>query len=484
VSTGFFSLSDGSFRSNRYVKDVSDLTLNLRLKDNRVYFDEVSGRAGRGRFVATGDVGVEGFRVKDYNVAIRTLGRRGIPVEVPQLSVPPGPLLTRFSVLRRTLEAASQGRPRLDLTIKGPHGSHVVAGEIVLDDTHFTYPPSKDAFKGGTRGSWWYEFWHDAIWDVALKTGKDTWYRNEYVNAHVDGKISIQGPKDTLRVGGKISADQGAVNYLSQSFQIRRALFEVVTDTRPGVSDGGSLAYLSGEAEKSATTLDNRGVASLDVITMVIPRAPLGEIKPRFLSRNNPGLTSERVFQKMLGFSAADPLQSPTPEEQDQLLRAGLVQLVGSSAAPFANRLAQLFGIDMISAIYDPTTTPSGEAVRLPDSGLGPRPAEVGTGHAALTRWQDLLRGTGVSAGVRLTDRLFGLYKFKVDQTTENQVFLRDEVQVVGRVLGSLYVTFSSELDGHSVLGQPPNRQAMLEQQWRFGLPKPKKAPEKSETAR
>jgi hypothetical protein len=244
-----------------------------------------------------------------------------------------------------------------------------------------------------------------------------------------------------------------------------------MTDTRSGVSDGSILAYVSGEAERTATTLDNRGVASLDVITMIIPRAPLGEIQPRFVSRNNPGLSSERVFQKMLGFSAQDPLQSPSPEEQDQLVRAGLVQLVGSSAGPFANRLAHLFGIDMISAIYDPQT---GETVRPQDLGTGPRPVDATAAHPSFSHLSDFLRGAGASAGVRLSDRLFGVYKFKVDQTTRNQVYLHDEVQVVARVLGSLYVTFSTELDTRSVLGQPPNRQALLEQQWRFGLPRRK----------
>ena len=177
-----------------------------------------------------------------------------------------------------------------------------------------------------------------------------------------------------------------------------------------------------------------------------------------------------------MGFSSQDARQAPTTEEQDQLLRAGLVQLVGSSAGPFANRLAQLFGIDMISAVYEPTAPPGGNN-NVPQDVADP------TGErSAMNKWSDLLRGTGASAGVKLSDRIFGVYKFKVDQSPSNQVFLHDEVQVVGRVVGNVYLKFSTELDTRSLLGQPPNRQILLERQWRFGLPARKPENPKKET--
>jgi hypothetical protein len=361
-------------------------------------------------------------------------------------------------------------------------GSHVISGEVTLENTRFTYPPAADAFRKGIR-PWLREFWLEATWDVVLNTGKNAWYRNEYVNALIDGRLAVRGPRSDLRVDGRLRSSQGAVTYLGQPFEVKKALFEVETDTRPAVSGGGIQAFISGEAEREATTIDKSGVASMDVITMIVPRSRMGELRPRFVSRNNPGLSSERVFQKLLGFSSLDPLQAPTTQEQDQLLRAGLVQLVGSSAGPFANRLARLFGIDMITPLYQPPTQvetgPSapGAAMRAQELGSAGRPA-VG-------RWSDLLRGTGASAGVRFNDRVYGVYKFTVDQTAVgNQVFLHDEVQIVGRLVGSYYMKFSSELDTRSFLGQPPNRQVLLERQWRFGLPrrKPKASEKPSET--
>ncbi len=483
VVDGSFSLDNASVRADKYVGRVKDLTVRLRMKDNRVFMEDVSGREDKGRFVLEGSVGLEGGRVKDYDLRFRTLGRRGIPFSMPQLSVPPGPLLNQFSFLRKTFQGESSGEPRAEITIKGPHGSHVIAGEIILEDSRFTYPPLPGAFGLGNRGTWWWEFWREATWDVTIKTGKNSWYRNEFVNARVDGWLTLLGPKEALKVDGKIRTDQGIISYLGQPFQIKQAVFEVVTDTRPGVSEGTSLAYISGEAERSATTIDASGVASMDVVTMSVPRSRLGEIRPRFASRNNPGLSSERVFQKLLGFSSQDSHQGPTTEEQDQLLRAGLVQLVGSSAGPFANRLAQLFGIDMIAAVYEPTAPLGGNSNTPQDVGdLRRLAVEPAGARSTMNTWSDLLRGTGASAGVKLSDRIFGVYKFKVDQSPTNQVFLHDEVQVVGRVVGNIYLKFSTELDTRSLLGQPPNRQILLERQWRFGLPSRKPENPKKET--
>jgi hypothetical protein len=482
VASGTFEMRGGSFRADRYAHRVSDLNVVLKLADNRVIVEDVSGRSGRGRFVIEGSVGLEGLRVGDFDLKLRTVGDRGISLEIPQLAVPPGPLFGKFSLLRKKLQAESEGEPKGTLTVKGPMGSHVVSGEVVLEDTRFTYPPAADAFRKGVK-PWFREFWREATWDVVLNTGKSTWYRNEYVNARIEGRLAVRGPRSDLRVDGRLRCDQGEVTYLGQPFEVKKALFEAETDTRPAVSGGGVQAYISGEAEREATTMDKAGVASLDVVTMIVPRSRLGELRPRFVSRNNPGVSSERVFQKLLGFSSPDALQAPTAQEQDQLLRAGLVQLVGSSAGPFASRLAHLFGIDMISATYQPPTSletgPSaqGAAMRAQDLNAPGRPA-VG-------RLSDLLRGTGASAGVRLNDRVFGVYKFTVDQAAVgNQVYLHDEVQIVGRLVGNIYMKFSSELDARSFLGQPPNRQVLLERQRRFGLPrrKPKVSVAPSET--
>jgi hypothetical protein len=150
-----------------------------------------------------------------------------------------------------------------------------------------------------------------------------------------------------------------------------------------------------------------------------------------------------------------------TPAEKDQLLRAGLVQLLGSTAGPLAGRIAQRFGIDILYPTYERPElagTPGAQAVASPNSDI-----------------RNLLQGTGASAGVQLSNRVFGLYKFTVDQAlSQNQLYFRDELELIYRVGGNLHLRASTELDSEKLLGQPPNRQAVLENQWRFGQPKKK----------
>ncbi|HMX42837.1 MAG TPA: hypothetical protein PKB12_03875, partial [Elusimicrobiota bacterium] len=89
------------------------------------------------------------------------------------------------------------------------------------------------------------------------------------------------------------------------------------------------------------------------------------------------------------------------------------------------------------------------------------------------------LRGAGASARIRLTDRLFGVYKVKLDEA-QNQFYFRDEIELVYRVAKSLHLRASTELDSEKLLGQPPNRRVALENQWRFGLPRRQTVPKDS----
>jgi hypothetical protein len=196
---------------------------------------------------------------------------------------------------------------------------------------------------------------------------------------------------------------------------------------------------------------------------MVVDRAPLGEIQPRFVSRNNPDMKTERVAMRALGLSGD---QQITSEERDQLLRAGLVQLLGASASPLALRLAKNFGIDMITTIYEPPETPETPGGSTP---LTPEDKPARTGELV-----DYLRGAGAAARIRVTDRLFGVYKVKWDEE-QDHFFFRDEIELVYRVMGSLYMRAGTELDSERLLGQPPERRVALENQWRFGFPRRKK---------
>jgi hypothetical protein len=118
----------------------------------------------------------------------------------------------------------------------------------------------------------------------------------------------------------------------------------------------------------------------------------------------------------------------------------------------------------MISATYEPpeTTEPVPTAAT-------PEPKPVGS--ANVNPLAAYLRGAGAAARIRLSDRFFGVYKVKLDEA-KNQTYFRDQLELVYRLKGSLYVRASTELDSKDLLGQPPERRAFLENQWRFGSPR------------
>ncbi len=462
---GYLTVENGRLSASRYVKKVTDFNARLLLQDDRLTVENISGRVGRGRLVVQGKMGMRGLDVSDYDLSIQSVGSRGIEIEVPQLSVPPGPLLKRFSLLRESLEGVSNGAPLVYVRVEGPSEEPHVTGTVILNDTQFTYPPAnKDAAR--PHFPWLRDFVNDAVWDIEFRSGNNTWYRNEFVNVQMDGSLGLLGKRGSMAANGKLTTQRGVINYLGQTFNVKTATFEIVTDTRSITNDLARVPYLSGTAEREMVTLDDRGVPTPDTIIMTVSRAPLGEIQPRFISRNRPSLSSERVAQIALGFQedSSNPLvTTQNPQLRDQVLRAGLVQLVGSTAGPLATRIANRFGIDMLYPIYEPKETGTTEPSNLTASQLQQQQRN---------NLGNYLEGTGASMGVQLSNRVFGAYKFTVDQT-QNQYFFHDELELTYRVKGNLHLKASTELDTQRLLGQPPNRQAVLENQWRFGPPRP-----------
>ncbi|HOW27236.1 MAG TPA: translocation/assembly module TamB domain-containing protein [Elusimicrobiota bacterium] len=464
---GFLVVEDGLIKSQKYVRSVSDFDAQIILKNDKLSIKNCAARIGKGRLLLHGNITLKNFDIDEYDLAIETVGRDGIDVEVPELSVPPGPLLKRFSLLRESLGGVSHGSPHVYLRVQGPASQPSILGTVVLENARFTYPPSEKSTSKTPEDSWGNRFFQDAVWDLTLKAGDNTWYRNEFVNAQLTGSMDFKGPADALKVDGKLECRRGVISYLGQTFNINKTAFEVVTDTN-SLNQASNITitpYLSGEAERSATTPDPRGVLTPDTILMVINRAPLGEIQPRFISRNNPGLSSERVAQMALGITQ----DQFTAYDRDQLLRAGLVQLLGSTAGPFANNIAHRFGIDILYPTYAPSESESTTATNATGSPVG----------AQRTYMTNLLKGAGASAGIQLSNRIFGMYKFKMDEY-QNQTYFRDEVEIVYKIQGNLHIRASTELDSRRLLGQAPDRRAILENQWRFGLPKKKKTEPKA----
>jgi len=186
-----------------------------------------------------------------------------------------------------------------------------------------------------------------------------------------------------------------------------------------------------------------------------IPRAPLGRSSPGRLA-HNPGLTCRAGFPKDARLLLPGPAPVAEPGEQDQLLRAGLVQRWARAPRLSPTGLPRFSELNMISAIYDPTA-PTGDvrlsetgATRLLDNGA---PAPLTPAGRICCAEPALRRGAPDGPPVSACTNS------KVDQHHAEPSLSPRRSAGRWEVFRSLYVTFSSELDGRSFLGQPPNRQ-------------------------
>ncbi|MFN0118688.1 MAG: translocation/assembly module TamB domain-containing protein [Elusimicrobiota bacterium] len=485
VIDGFLK-ADKIYLESDYTTSLKKGELSLRLQNNYLSVESGSAQIGTGNIELGGSVDFIGTTPVNYNLTLNSIGDNGIDIRIPELAIAPGPLLSKISLFNRKLAGVSRGKPRLALFLKGPAQSPQLGGEIILEDTVFTYPP-QEKNRGSAESSflskWWDSFKQEVNWDFTLLTGNKTWYQNDRVDSSVKGKIRIKGNSPGISVVGQINTTQGAIVYGGSEFQIIDATLELI-DSKVDISTSSpatNIVYLKAKAQKEIYYTDPYGGNNQDVITMVVGRAQLGEIEPRFISKNNPSLSSERALKLALGIPMSDPIENSLllPEQRDQqqksqfsndtMLRLGLVQLLDSSlASPLARALAKNTGlVDFIRVSYQ-------EKDPLADQEFNPTEPTASTNNN-ITQNQFLryAKGTKVKFGREITDRLFADYSFRVDELN-NQFDLRHEVELAYRIHRNFFLRGISELDTARTLGRSPDRRALIENQWRFGLPKVK----------
>lgn len=452
--------------------------LRVHFDKNRLLVDKAAARLGHGDVVGGGYVDFKNGFPDRYNLTLKSAANRGAEIRVPELAIAAGTVLSHFRLFKNELAGISRGEPVIDLEFNGPADSPTLAGTVTLENTVFTYPSSTAS--SGSQSAWWRDFIDRVNWDVTLTAGRRTWYQNELVDAAVSGNVNIRGPHDDLDVTGKVHSEQGSIVYSGNEFVIKSADLEI--DTRKPVlasDQKQTVVYLKATAERDVFYTDALANNNHDVIVMVVDRAPIGEIQPRFYSKSNPNLSSQRALQLALGLPFGDSIETNSllPDQRaklsdsadsDKLLRLGLIQLLDSNlASPLARAIARRTGlVDYIRVTYQENDPHAQEGVvDIPD--------KSNTTDVNQNQFLKYAKGTQVRVGRELGGRLFADYSFRVDQY-ESSINLRHELELAYRVHNNLFLRGTSELANERALGRPPDRRAILENQWRFGLPRRK----------
>jgi len=484
---GFFEARDVSLKTRSYTPVVKNGNFLVSMAQNQIKIERGEAKIGKGNFLISGFIGLGDQEPDTVDLFIKTPGR-GIAIQVPELTIPPGPLLGRFKLFQKEFAGFSKGDLSLDLTLKGPFDHPSIKGNIFLENSVFTYPPVEIKGREKPRKSaftrWLQGFLANMDWDVGFKTGNRTIYENDLVYAFINGTMGIQGPASDLKINGRIISQQGSIIYAGNEFKINSAVLEIITEApkmRPG-DKSQTLVYLTVNAQREVYYTDVSGNSVSDIIIMEVDRSQFGEIQPRFKSKNNPELPSQKALLLALGIPPTSSLdeakifqnQSATPkskEDMDLFLRASLVQLVDSSfASPLARTVARRTGlVDTIRISYQAPDVSEGQPSNASQT-LGQ--GATGTNPQSGQWWRNL-RGTKVKLGREISRGFFADYSFKFDEF-QNQLDFRHEVELAYQLQKNLFLRATSELDSQRTLGRDPERKAILEKWWRFGLPKKK----------
>jgi translocation and assembly module TamB len=435
ITNGYLRVTDGELDSNKFFSKLSKLNVDCVWKNSVLSINDFSGRMGNGTMRLNGSVVFDGLEPDSYNLVWQTVGKNGINISVPQLPIPSAIIRSEgiFSNL-------SQGEPRFQLKLTGKADNPRLSGWVELENTNFTYP---SVLKKSGEENALDSFWPKVSWDVELRTGKNTWYENQLIRANAKGSIKLSGKGASPTADGKIESANGEVDYFGTQMTIKRAVFEVVRDK----------CYIEGEAEgQGFGTTSTSSNMELDTITMYIDKADISAIKPRFVSKNSPGLSSAKAFQRLTG---TDP-DVYSLSDRDLILRQGVLRVVDSTlAAPLANLISRRAGLRVGTELqqFQEPTKPA-----IPGSPTIP----------------ELLQGTRVTVRKNITPEMSLQYGMLFDQVQQNNINNTDRLNLIH----SFEVQYQFEnnfllkgqwgLENSSSL-YAPDRRIMFEKVWRFG---------------
>ncbi len=426
---GFLRIENANFGLTTYLAKVENFNLSARLKDNVLTLENFSGRSGAGRFMLKGRALMENFLPAAMDFSFESTTASGVDIFVPELPMPV-PFSRETGVKFAT--SASYGKPRFKLSFLGDARKKLLlAGWIELDNTYFSYPPPHmTAVEDPLR-----EFLKNVELDLMLKTGENTWYENELASVNIDGSLNVKGNWYAPSVSGAVETKRGYISYIGTEFKVKMARLEVV----------GDEPHLEGLAEKNIPS--EKGY---DTIQLIIDKSPVGKIQPRFVSADNPTLSSEKVLARVIGID----LERTSPVERELMLRQGLIRLIDSSlATPLARNLLRKSGIvDLMKVSYEPPP--------ISESPRAEHPATI----------PELLKGTKYSFEKYVTDTMLLGYSVTLDEYL-SKLDLKHELEIAYRLRGSVFVRGLYEIDTQSLI-RPPERRITVEKHWRFGWPK------------
>jgi hypothetical protein len=333
----------------------------------------------------------------------------------------------------------SHGQPRFDVKFTGPTSSPLLSGWVDLENTHFTFP---SLAKASGAESILDDLWPILRWDLELRANKNTWYENDLVSSNITGVIKLGGKGLPPLVTGHIESSKGSAVYIGTQFDIQYAAMDIVNDH----------VYLEGQAESNVYGNTGNTFDDNDTIQLIIDKAEITQIKPRFASKNNPNLDPQKAMARATGINP----DSTNSADTLFYLRKSILRFVDSSlTTPLAKSLLGKSGlVDSFKVQYV-----NQDAVTKPQNPDNPSIA-------------DFLAGTKYSVEKYINNKLAFGYSMTLD-ALNSKLSLFHELGLSVNLSKGLLLKGTYDLDSDNPLHQNDRRVELL-QQWRFGSSKKK----------
>ncbi|HUW23814.1 MAG TPA: translocation/assembly module TamB domain-containing protein, partial [bacterium] len=386
---GYFRVKEATLYGREIFKRIDDLTCDISVKDSNIVINRINGQIKKGEMDLKGEIALAGWKVDNLDVVFENKRDYGIPLKIPFLKIPQSSFFGRLlSETPCSLELKGK------IHAYGTRQSYNLVGAIEVENAQFTYPPRAEDAKDLNL-----DFLKPAVWNLEVNAGKNTWYKNRFAEAQVQGQMKLTGPTEELTVNGTLTSVKGEISYLGAIFNVKEATVECIDDE----------LFLQVRAECPVED---------DTIMLVVERGKWGRIKPKFTSRSDPEMSEQEALVKATGL---DSLRL-SPQEGDALLRRELLKLIDSSlASPLIKSILKSTGMVDVVKVETTLAQKTGERLNSPEAAKG-------------KEGKSLLEGTKITLGKYLNTNLYLGYKLQFEEGYLNRLELRHELELLYRL--------------------------------------------------
>ncbi|MDR3275528.1 MAG: translocation/assembly module TamB [Endomicrobium sp.] len=430
-SNGRLLISGASFELKDYLDKVKDMYADISLIENLVKIDKFNFKSGNGKLNALGQLKLDNFHIKDFNIRIFT-NKKGIFLRVPQLPIP------SFIGSKFLFNDYSTGEPCFDIELQGTPQKNKISGWISIENTRFTFPgillnKDKDSF-----------IFANTEFDLELRSARNTRFENSFISTLINGSLYIKGSSDNLKVNGTIETSNGIIDYLGLKFDILDAKIEIIDENQ---------IYITAEGETAVPLNDGNEFETVKLIIEKSKISDLSEKSVKFSSKDNPNMDSQKAFERVMGLdSIGQSTISKLETASNSVIKQRALRLIDQTlTTPLVRTiLRRTKFVDNLRVSYVQTNFDISEEEN---------PTFI-----------SLLLGTKYSLEKNLTNQFLLGYSLTFDDF-ERKFDLRHEVEMRFKLANNLFLNGSYELESETQFRRP-ERRLMLNHQIRFGLTK------------